>query len=192
MTIMNTKQLLLLLAALFAARLAGAQGTAITYQGRLVQNGEPATGIYDLRFTLHDTLAGVATVAGPLSNPTVGVSNGLFTVTIDFGAGAFNGSPRWLQIGVRSNGIVAAHTTLTPRQSVTAAPYSVMAGNVTGNIADAQLSANVARLNGNQTFTGLPTFSPASGPPFNVSAGAVKVSNLNADLLDGLDSSALQ
>lgn len=187
---MNTKQLLLLSLALLAARLAGAQGTAFTYQGRLAQNGALPTGIYDMRFTLHDTLAGVPQVGGPLSNPTVGVSNGLFTVTLDFGVGAFNGSPRWLQIGVRTNGSAATHTPLSPRQPVTAAPYAVLAGNVTGNISDGQLSANVARLNGNQIFTGLATFNPPSGAPFGVGANANKVSNLNADLLDGLDSGA--
>lgn len=176
--------------AVLATRLADAQGTAFTYQGRLTQNGGLATGIYDMRFTLHDTLAGVSQVAGPLVNPTVGVSNGLFTVTLDFGNGAFNGNPRWLQIGVRTNGSAATHTPLSPRQPVTAAPYAVLAGSVTGNISDSQLSANIARLNGNQTFTGTATFNPASGAPFGVGANANKVSNLNVDLLDGLDSTA--
>jgi hypothetical protein len=151
---MNTKQFFLLSVVVLAARVAGAQGTAFTYQGRLTQNAGPATGVYDLRFTLHDSLAGATQVAGPLSNPTVAVTNGLFTVALDFGAGAFNGSPRWLQIGVRTNGSAAAHTPLAPRQPVTAAPYAVLAGNVTGNIADSQLSANIARLDGNQNFTG--------------------------------------
>ncbi len=187
---MKIKQLLLFSTVVLAARLAGAQGTAITYQGRLAQDGGSVTGIYDMRFTLHDTLAGAAQISGPLSNPTVGVTNGLFTVTLDFGAGAFNGNPRWLQIGVRTNGSAAAHTALTPRQSVTAAPYAILAGNVTGNIADSQLSANIARLNGNQIFTGSATFNPASGAPFGVGANVNKVSNLNADLLDGLDSTA--
>jgi len=166
-----------------------AQGTAFTFQGRLNDGGSPATGSYDLRFTLHDSLAGVAQVAGPLTIAPVGVTNGLFTVSLDFGTGAFNGAARWVQIGVRTNGSAAAHTPLTPRQSVTAAPYSILAGNVTGNISDSQLSANIARLNGNQTFTGSATFSPTTGAPFGVGS-ATKVSNLNADLLDGLDSAA--
>lgn len=29
-----------------------AQGTAFTYQGRLLDNGYPASGIYDLRFAM--------------------------------------------------------------------------------------------------------------------------------------------
>jgi len=45
----------------------------------------------------------------------------------------FNGTPRWLDIGVRTNG-GGAFTTLTPRQELTASPYAVTAGNVTGPI----------------------------------------------------------
>jgi len=59
----------------------------------------------------------------------------------------------------------------------------------TGTVPDARLSANVARLSSNQTFTGANTFNPATGAPFAV-GNATKVSNLNADLLDGLDSAA--
>ena len=34
---------------------AAAQGTAFTYQGRLITNGSPATGSYDLRFAIYDS-----------------------------------------------------------------------------------------------------------------------------------------
>lgn len=62
-----------------------------------------------------------------------------------------------------------------------------------GTLADARLSANVATLGGAQTFTGAKTFSTAptfsATIPFNVTS-AQRVANLNADLLDGLDSTA--
>ncbi len=67
------------------------------------------------------------------------------------------------------------------------------ASNVsTGTLADARLSANVALLAGLQTFSGVKTFSAApafsaAGSPFSV-ANTTLVSNLNADLLDGLNS----
>lgn len=64
-----------------------------------------------------------------------------------------------------------------------------------GTLADARLSGNVALLPGSQTFSGQKTFSAA--PSFTSSPGApfavtstTKVTNLNADRLDGLDSSA--
>ena len=81
-----------------------AQGTAFTYQGRLNDTGGPATGIYDLRFTIYDAATSGAVVGSPLTNSAVGVTNGLITITLDFGAGVFNGANRWLDIGVRTNG----------------------------------------------------------------------------------------
>jgi hypothetical protein len=55
------------------------------------------------------------------------VSNGLFAVTLDFGASAFNGSARWLEIGVRTNGSADPYTVLRPRQPITATPYATFA-----------------------------------------------------------------
>jgi hypothetical protein len=131
-----------------------AQGTAVTYQGRLNDGVNPANGVYDLRFTIYDStnLPGVV-VAGPLTDSAVGVSNGLFTVTLDFGLGVFTGADRWLEIGVRSNAL-GAFLTLSPRQQFTSTPYAVRTANFSGAVADNQLSANVARLNANQVFTG--------------------------------------
>jgi hypothetical protein len=61
-----------------------AQTSAFTYQGQLTENGAPARGIYDLRFTIYDLSTGGSMVAGPVTNSPVVVSNGLFTVTLDF------------------------------------------------------------------------------------------------------------
>lgn len=63
-----------------------------------------------------------------------------------------------------------------------------------GTVGDARLTANVALLNTNQTFTGEKTFLAvpaftAAGTPFTVSSSTL-VTNLNADRLDGLDSTA--
>ena len=106
-----------------------AQGTAFTYQGRLNDSGGPASGSYDLTFTLFSAASGNGPVGGSLTNSPVAVSNGLFTATLDFGAGVFIGANRWLEIGVRTNGSVAAYTTLAPRQPLTAAPYAIHAGS---------------------------------------------------------------
>ena len=49
----------LLLLAAFNPRLSTwAQGTAFTYQGRLNDGGIPATGNYDLAFTLYSAISG--------------------------------------------------------------------------------------------------------------------------------------
>ncbi|NOS72496.1 MAG: hypothetical protein HOP33_21560 [Verrucomicrobia bacterium] len=123
-----------------------AQGTAFTYQGRLNDGPGPATGSYDLQFTIYDSTNSPGTViAGPLTNSATAVSNGLFTVTLDFG-NQFPGADRWLEIGVRTNG-GGAFSTLSPRQQLTATPYAVTAGNVTGGVAAGQLTGTISANN---------------------------------------------
>jgi hypothetical protein len=108
---------------------ASAQGTAFTYQGQLNDSGQPANGVYDLRFSLFTTNTGGSLAYGFVTNSGTVVSNGLFTVTLDFGTGVFNGTPYWLQIGVRTNG-AAGFTAISPRQQLTPTPYSIFAENV--------------------------------------------------------------
>lgn len=72
---------------------------------------------------------------------------------------------------------------------------SLNASNISsGTLADARLSTNVMLLNNAQTVTGVKTFAAApaftnAGAPFTV-ANSTVVTNLNADLLDGLTSAA--
>jgi hypothetical protein len=80
------------------------QGTAFTYQGRLNDGNAGANGSYDLQFNIFDAVTNGATQGSSITNAATIVSNGLFTVTLDFGAGIFDGSDRWLEIGVRTNG----------------------------------------------------------------------------------------
>jgi hypothetical protein len=108
-----------------------AQGTAFTYQGQLQNNGSPASGTYNLAFSLFNTNVGGVAMAGPMITNGVGVSNGLFVVTIDFGEGVFTGASNWLEIGVETNG-GGAFTTLAPRQQLTPTPYAITAANVNG------------------------------------------------------------
>lgn len=100
----------------------GLSGTAITYQGRLRQAGEPFTGtLATLRFQLFDGSGpGSLPVTGPIELVDVAVADGLVTVDLDFGVVAFNGEDRWLEITV--DGI-----TLAPRQRVAPAPYALFA-----------------------------------------------------------------
>ena len=116
-----------------------AQGTAFTYQGQLTENGGPARGTYDLRFTLHDLPAGGSVLRGPVTfSPTV-VNEGLFSVNLDFGSGIFTGAERWLEMAVRTNG-GDAFIVLAPRQQISAAPYAMTAGELTGTVAAGQLT----------------------------------------------------
>src|SRR4051794_15948355 len=88
-----------------------AQPTPLTYQGRLTQDGMQVNGFYDLRFTLFDAATSGTVVGSTLTNAPVGVSNGLFTVALDFGGGVFDGGARWLEIGVRTNASMGSYVT---------------------------------------------------------------------------------
>jgi hypothetical protein len=136
-----------------------AQGTVFTYQGRLTDAGELASGQYDLRFTLFGAAEFGFPIGGSITNTDVAIGGGLFTAGLDFGANAFSGDPRWLEIAVRPHG-TAAFTLLAPRQSVTPAPYSV----------HAQTAGNALTLNGQSPAafspaTGSSAYAPVTGSP---------------------------
>lgn len=103
-------------------------GTAFTYQGQLQNNGTPQNGPCDLRFRLYDASSGGNQIGATQTVSGVSVANGLFTVPIDFGAGAFTGSARWLETALTcpSGG---AFTTLSPRQAMSPAPNAIFAEN---------------------------------------------------------------
>jgi len=118
----------LLGAVLFTALVATADplGTAFTYQGKLTDGTNAANGTYDLQFKLYDAAAAGSALGVPLTTNAVAVSNGLLTVTLDFGAGVFAGDARWLDIAVKTNG-AASFTALAPRQPLTPSPYALYA-----------------------------------------------------------------
>jgi hypothetical protein len=102
-------------------------GTAFTYQGRLLDAGEPANGLFDLEFSLWDAANGGGSQIGitqVLNNTPV--TDGLFTVQIDFGADAFDNGDRWLEVSV--DGVP-----LDPRQPITRTPYSIQTRGIIVN-----------------------------------------------------------
>jgi len=130
---------------------AHAQGTAFTYQGRLDANGGPANGSYDLRFALYDAVSGGnLLLPGAVTNTAVAVSNGLFTVTLDFGLAPFNGEVRWLDMGVRSNG-GGSFTGLSGRQPLTPTPYALFAGT-SSNVVSGSVVKSLNTLKDNVTL----------------------------------------
>jgi hypothetical protein len=130
-----------------------AQGTAFTYQGQLQNNGSPAGGNYNLTFSLFNTNAGGVAIVGPVTTNGVIVTNGLFTVLIDFGSDAFIGGTNWLQIGVETNGF-GSFTTLTPRQKLTPVPDAIYAENadiLSGTLSASQLTS-IGNVSGSDNF----------------------------------------
>jgi len=127
-------------AAIFAAialvvvpHAAHAEDTAFTYQGQLKQAGTPVNDSCDVMFALWPDPAGSVPLAvqsfdgQPGHGDPVAVTDGVFSVQLDFGSGVFDGNPRLLQVDVRCphdpNGI-APYTTLAPMQRITPTPYA--------------------------------------------------------------------
>lgn len=106
--------------------LAAPLGSAFTYQGQLKQEDVQANGSFDFQFKLFDAVAGGVQVGGDVARNAVAVDGGVFTTNIDFGAAAFDGQARFLEILVRPAG-VGAFTLLTPRQPIMPTPYALRA-----------------------------------------------------------------
>lgn len=98
---------------------------SFTYQGRLTSNGNPAAGVFDLRFRLSSDADGNNFVGSPVLTNGMSVADGLVSASLDFGA-VFNGSNFWLQVEVRTNG-ASGYTVLAPLQPLTAVPYALYA-----------------------------------------------------------------
>jgi len=107
------------------------QSAALTYQGRLDAAGVPYDGLADFSFRLLEGADGSDLQVGdPVTITAVEVVEGVFTVELDFGPGAFDGLVRFIEIAVRAPhdpGDRGAYTTLAPLQRVTTAPYAAYA-----------------------------------------------------------------
>jgi hypothetical protein len=175
-------------AAFFLAALnLSAQGTAIFYQGRLNVSGSPANTNYDFRFAVYDAVTNGNRVSISVTNAAVPVSNGLFTVTLDFGPGVFNGTANgsndWMDIGVRAIG-VASFTTLVPRQPILPVPYALFAtaaSNLLGSLQSTQIVGKISSGLLSGTYSNGVNFSNGT----NIFAGSFSgnggnLTNLNA------------
>jgi hypothetical protein len=155
-----------------------AQGTAFTYQGQLQNNGSPASGTFNLTFTLYAVNISGSAIAGPVTNNGVLVTDGLFTATIDFGSSVWNGATRWLQIAVETNG-GSSFTALTPRQDVTPTPYAIYAEGSSA----AGLSGTIPMASLSGVYSDAVSFNNTVNSFSGNGAGLVDV---NALTLDGL------
>ncbi len=202
--------------------------TAFTYQGELAATGAPAAGTFDIRFRLFDAASDGNQIGSTLCTNDLIIENGRFAVSLDFGAAFTGEKRfleiEVRQDAGQDCSDESGYSALTPRREMTATPNASFAqtsatsltandaaslngqspsfyqnaANLTGTIADAQLSSNVARLDSNQTFTGLLNFANA-GNTFagngaaltnlnggNITAGTLVRSSLSADVRGGV------
>jgi hypothetical protein len=101
-----------------------AQTTTFNYQGRLTEGGNPANGAYQMQFKLFDAVVAGNQIGSTLNDVPVTVSQGLFSIKLDFGIAAFSGASRWIEIAVRHSSS-EFYTVLSPREQITSSPYSV-------------------------------------------------------------------
>src|SRR5262249_40858323 len=142
-------------------------GSAFTYQGQLKLSGTGISGLVDLQFTLFDAAAGGSQIGATNTLNNVSLTNGLFTVTLDFGSSAFATDAPWMQIVARSPAGRGPFLTLSPRQSVSPTPFALRALSI-GAVPDASLSG---------TYTNPLTFNNAANAFTGNGAG---LTNLNA------------
>jgi hypothetical protein len=102
----------------------GTISDAFTFQGVLRTDAGLVNVPCDLQFRLLDSETAGTQIGTTVTKAAVEVSNGLFTVQLDFGSGAFNGDNRFLDVAVKCAGDTA-FTSLSPRQPVTSAPYAL-------------------------------------------------------------------
>src|SRR5438132_1164417 len=165
------------LAFVLAASSAFAQGSGFTYQGRLTDGGTAANGNYDLQFVLFDSLSGGTQVGSTQTINTVAVSNGVFTVSLDFGANSFPGASRFLEISARPTG--GSFTLLTPRQQITSTPYAVRSLNAAS--ADSVPASGVPAGSGNYIQSNPSAQQSAS---FNISGNGTAGGTLSGNVLN--------
>ncbi len=129
---------------------AGAQPVTqpITYQGRLEQNGAPVTQVRDLRFELFSEQQGGSPLAS-VDAPGVTITNGLFTAPVPFPPGAFEGTPRYLQITLMPR-VLGERALVLPRQLLGSAPR---AESVRGLAIDGAGKVGVGGPAGTDTLT---------------------------------------
>lgn len=162
-----------------AAILAG-QTTSFSYQGSLIQSGTPANGSFQMSFGLWTAQSGGAQVGSTIGPMSVSVTNGTFAALMDFGAAAFPGADRYLEVTVGG-------TTLTPRSKLNSTPYAIRALTVTGPVTGTNPAATLTVTNAQP---GILTPSPANLPPAALKGEATSASDSNIGVLGIGDGSA--
>lgn len=132
---------LLIHTAVYAAEV----GSAFSYQGQLLDQGQPANQKHDIILLAFNQETGGTDLDSIQFNDVV-VENGLFTIPeVDFGDAIFNGDEVWLELQVRASG-TGTFETLSPRQRISTVPYAIQADFLSSNGAN---NHDVLQFDGN-------------------------------------------
>jgi trimeric autotransporter adhesin len=154
--------LLVILTVIVLTGAAFGQTSSFNYQGKLAESGATANGAYLFQFKLYDAVNGGSQVGATLNDVSVNVAEGTFSVDLNFGAGAFTGGDRFLEISVKKSA-GETYTLLTPRNKINSAPYATKALNATnadnfsgalnGDVTGSQNSTVVSNVGGKSAAT---------------------------------------
>lgn len=96
--------------------------STMTYNGFLMDNGQPANAPADVSFKLFDAENG-GNMVWQQNATTIDVNDGRFSARLtNLDASVFNGQARWLEVTINGE-------TLSPRSEVGSMPYSLRAGD---------------------------------------------------------------
>src|ERR1043166_1177043 len=169
--------LLFLAVIAYSARNACAQTTVFTYQGSLQSGGAPANGNFDFQFKLFDAVSGGTQQGSTLQRLNVPVTNGVFSVSLDFGGGTLPGADRFLDIAVTTAG-GGTFTALTPRQQVNSSPYAVRSLKAT--VADSVAASGIPAGSANYIQNGA---SQQASSNFNISGNGTAGGTLSSNII---------
>lgn len=151
------------------------QTEQFSYQGQLLEHGVPATGQFDLRFSLHTDEVLTSPGDPVVELPAWPVVDGLVIAELSF-PGQFDGRQRWLQMEVNGDVIL-------PRQPILASPVSQFA-------MDVDLRGEVTGFGRATRVTGARVGAEADTLVRRDGGGAIEASLLRGDVQGNADSAS--
>ncbi len=129
-----------------------AQDTSFNYQGRLLQSGFPAQGLFDFQFSIFNVPGGGAPLAADELVNDLNLDQGIFNVDLDFASAILNNQDLWLEIRVRASGN-GSFTLLSPRQQLVQSPRAARTEHTAFNSVNSASIAN-GSVNSAKIITG--------------------------------------
>jgi hypothetical protein len=137
----KTAILMIFLMSAFSFAPVEAQTSVFTYQGKLNDGGAAANGSYDMQFKLFDAQTAGNQIGATVTATNVQATAGIFSASLDFGANAFSGADRFLEIAISPAG-QNNFAVLAPRQRLTSAPYSIQSLSAANSLNLGGIAAN--------------------------------------------------
>jgi hypothetical protein len=177
---------------LLAASVAFAQSTEFAFQGKLPNSITPSTDIYEIEFKLFDAATDGNQIGTTVNVSGVEVKNRGFIVKLDFGAAAFTGADRFLEVSVRLQNTDGPFTVISPREKILSVPYAIRALDATNVGIDPSdlVLTNDPRLSDarnplpDSPFYIQNTTSQQTGAHFNISGNGTAGGTLSANTIN--------